>query len=313
MVKIILDTDIGDDVDDALALGLILASKEFELLGVSTVFRNTQARAKQALTILKVAGARGIPVSAGCGASISPYVDYEPNPVYAYLNNELPNQYVTCLPESELPEMSRLHGVDLIIETILDNRGEVDILTIGAMTNLAMAMIKEPRIRSKIRKVVAMAGCFEERKAEWNIRCDPVAAEIVARSGIPVDFVGLDVTLKVELPEEYVDALGKIDNPLAEKLYESVGVWQAYIEKTDPDRKLPILPILHDPLAAITFIEPSVVDWRRGEVSVVLDREGSYGVTLFEEKNEGPHRYAYKVDSDKVISLWFERIKNYTC
>ncbi|MBI3922643.1 MAG: nucleoside hydrolase, partial [Armatimonadetes bacterium] len=81
MQKVILDTDIGDDIDDAYALALILASKELELVGVTTVFRNVAARARQAKTILKLAGREEVPVAAGCGAPLSPRVIYrEPDP-----------------------------------------------------------------------------------------------------------------------------------------------------------------------------------------------------------------------------------------
>lgn len=309
MQKIILDTDIGDDVDDVLALGLVLSSPEFELSGVTTVFRNAFARTRQARTVLKIAGREDVPVSAGCGASISPHVDIpDPLPLKACLDGVLPNQDSTSLPDTRLPELNPAHGVDFIIDAIMQGEGDISIVTIGAMTNLAMALVKEPRIISKIPKIVAMAGFFEEQKAEWNIRCDPVAAEIVSRSGIPVDFIGLDVTLKVKLSEKHLEQLKSSKTPLARKISESITIWRSYVQSIEPDRKEPILPVMHDPLAVATMIDSSIVEWRTGEVSVELNKDKIYGLTVFQEKDNGLHRYAYKVNSEAMISLWMERI-----
>jgi len=166
--KIILDTDIGDDVDDAYALGMILNSPEIELLAITTVFGNTIARSRIARSILAVSGKK-IPVAAGCGSVISPRITYQSKPLefegypvqqplYDYLNDVLPCQHNICLEEKDLPKPSELHGVDLIIETILHGNGDIIPVTIGSMTNLAMAIIKEPAIIMKIPRIVSMAG-----------------------------------------------------------------------------------------------------------------------------------------------------------
>ena len=308
MQKFILDTDIGDDIDDALALGFLLKSPEVELLGITTVFKNTHARARQALSLLKVAGVNDIPVAAGCGVPISPYLDLEFNPQEAYLKNELPNQDSLCLSEDQLENVDSINGVDMIIETILNGAGDVSILTIGPMTNIAMAMIKEPRLESKIKKIVAMAGCFKEEFPEWNVRCDPVAAAIVCKSQIPIDFIGLDVTMQVKLSEDQIEQLKLAANPLARKLFDTIATWQAYVKAIEPDRTTAILPIFHDPLAAATIVDPSIVEWQTGEVSVELNKDKTYGGTFFQEKATGRHRFANKVNAQAMISLWLERI-----
>ena len=107
--RIILDSDIGDDIDDAYALGLVIASPELALQGVTTVFMNTAARARQARTLLAVAGRGDVPVAAGCGAPLSPRITYETDPRQAYLEGRLPNQDSTCLPETDLPPCDPRH------------------------------------------------------------------------------------------------------------------------------------------------------------------------------------------------------------
>jgi len=153
--KIILDTDIGDDIDDALALGLILGCPELELVGVTTVFANVVARARQARTVLKVAGEKfaSIPVSVGCGGSMASRPLHN---IKDYLADALPNQDSTCLPESELHPADKRHGIDFLLEELAP--GDVIPVTIGAMTNLASAFVKDWRITRRIPKIVCMAA-----------------------------------------------------------------------------------------------------------------------------------------------------------
>lgn len=306
--KIILDTDIGDDIDDALALGLILASPELQLVGITTVFKNTVARARQARTILRVAGRRSIPVASGCGAVLSPRTTYGSDAREAYLRGELPNQDASCLPEAELPSPDARHGVDFLIETILAGDGDIVPVTIGAMTNLAMATIKEPRIIAKIPRIVCMAAAFDRLMSEWNIRCDPVAAAILFGSGIPMRIVGLDVTMQVRFRKEHLDALRACPRPLAQRLYQATMLWARHADWAPESQRL---PIMHDPLAVATLIQPDLVRWRRGRAAVELAGTATYGFTTFAEEANGPHEYAYAVDSEAALSLWMARVLTY--
>ncbi len=306
--KIILDTDIGDDIDDALALGLILASPELELVGVTTVFKNTLARARQARTILKIAGRKDVPVAAGCGAVLSTRTTYGFDARAAYLSGELPNQDASCLPEEELAPLDARHGVDFLIETILAGNGDIIPVTIGAMTNLAMAVVKEPRIIAKIPRIVSMAATFDRLLSEWNIRCDPVAAAILFESVIPMHIIGLDVTMQVRFRKEHMDALGACPRPLAQRLYQATMLWARHADWAPESQRL---PIMHDPLAVATLLQPDLVRWRRGKASVELAGDKTYGFTTFAEDAGGPHHYAYAVDSEAALSLWMSRVLNY--
>jgi purine nucleosidase len=307
-LKVILDTDIGDDIDDALALGLILASNELELVGVTTVFKNTIARARQARTILQVADRENVPVAAGCGAVLSPRTTYGFDPRQAYLANELPNQDASCLPEAELPPRDPRHAVDFLIDTLLANSGDITLLTIGAMTNVAMAIIKEPRIISRIPRIVSMAAAFDRLTSEWNIKCDPVASAILFESQIPMNIIGLDVTTRVQFRREHIDALDASPRPLAQRLAQAIAAWAQH---SGWAQQIHGLPIMHDPLAAATLFAPELVCWRRGKATVELGGDQTYGFTTFAEDPAGPHQYAYAVDSEAALSLWMRKVLAY--
>ena len=305
--KIILDTDIGDDIDDAYALALILGSPELELVGVTTVFKNTPARARLAQTILKLAGRGEVPVAAGCGAVMSPRVTYREPDLTAgqvslglaareLLQDERPKQCVAALPENELPALFPSHGVDFLVDTIMAGAGDIVPVTIGAMTNLAMALVKEPRLLRKIPRVVSMCGCFESERTEWNISCDPVAACIVFGSRVPMTVVGLDVTLQVVLTEDERARVLSCDRPVARCLTEATRAWERR------------MPVLHDPLALETLIWPELISTRRGSVTVELAGGDTYGRTTFAPGEDGPHEVGTAVNADEAKSLWLERV-----
>jgi len=300
--KIILDTDIGDDIDDAYALALILGSPELELLGVTTVFGNTPARARQAQTILRLAERDDVPVASGCGGVMSPRVSYPFSSAQRYLENAQTRQFETCLPNKDLPALSPLHGVDFLIETILDGGGDIVPVTIGAMTNMATAMVKEPRIVERIPRIVAMAGAFTLNRSEWNIKCDPVAAAIVLDSEVPMTLIGLDVTLQCRFNDADLKRLHETDRPVARNLSAATRAWAG-----NTGRKM---PVLHDPLAVETLFRPGLVDMRNGRAAVELAGERTYEYTVFApaaKGKKGPHDVGSEVRAREAIDLWLDR------
>lgn len=303
--KLILDTDIGDDIDDALALGLILSAPELELLGVTTVFKNTEARARQARTVLVSAGRGDVPVSVGCGAILSPRRTYGFDPRQAYLQGELPNQDASALSEEQLPPLDKRNAADFIIDTVMAGAGDITIATIGAMTNLAVAMTIEPRILSRLPEVVIMGGVFDRQMSEWNIMCDPVAAAIVCESRVPLRIIPLDVTAQVQFRQSDLDALRACQRPLAQRLLAAIVAWQQH---SGWAQRMGGLPVMHDPLAIATMIDPELVTWRQGQVSIELQGENTYGYTLFHEDPAGHHHYAATVKPLAALDLWINRI-----
>ena len=224
-IPVILDTDIGDDIDDALALALICACPELELRGVTTVYGNVLARARQARTVLQVAGPKfaKVPVAAGCGASMASRPNHG---VKAYLENMLPNQDSSCLPESDLPPLDKRHAVTFLIDTIMAGQGDIIPITIGALTNLAAAMVLERRIVAKIPRLAIMAAEFKKPFAEWNIICDPEAAHIVFSSGIPIQLITWDIGMTVHFDQSHVDRLAASPRPVAQRLSMAIKAWQ---------------------------------------------------------------------------------------
>ena len=304
-IKVILDTDIGDDIDDALALGLILASPELELVGVTTVYANVHSRSQQARTILQIAGKkfRNIPVAAGCGAAMSS----RPGPTQnlkAYLEDTPTNQHKTCLPESDLAKPDPRHAVDFLIETIMSSKGDIVPITIGAMTNLAMALVKEPRIATKIPRIIAMACEFKRGFAEWNIKCDVEAAALVFTSGIPIEVITWDIGNTAQFNTDHLKRFSGSKNPLSKILYASIEAWQNHHQ--NPAN--PPMPSLYDPMAVATLIQPELMSWKTGVVQVETQGQSTYGVTTFTEKKDGPHKVAWDVQRDKALGFYLDRV-----
>ncbi len=298
--KILLDTDIGDDVDDALALALICAMPELELLGVSTVFGNVVARAKQARSILAVAGGahRNIPVAAGCGAGLG---SRPLDSIAAYLEGRIPNQDGACLPEAQLPKLDTRHGVDLIIETIMAGAGDIIPVTIGAMTNLAVALTKERKIAAKIPKIVVMAAEVKSAFAEWNIRCDPEAASIVFQSGIPIDVTTWEMGHIASFDNSHIERLKASKRPMGIHLMETIEYWRKQSGQHN-------MPSLFDPLAIATMVHPQLIQWKQGHISVELQGSTTYGFTTFNEDAKGKHRVAWSVDRDSALNFYIDRV-----
>ncbi len=301
--KIILDTDIGDDVDDALCLGLILGCPEVDLRGVTTVFANVDARARQARTILRVAGEKfaKVPVSAGCGGSMASRPVHN---IKAYLENHLPNQDASCLPEAELPKADPRHGVDFLLDEL---KGDVAPVTIGAMTNLAMAIVKDWRVTKRIPKILSMAAEFRTPMAEWNIKCDPEAAHIVFSSGIPMDIIPWTIGMQVTFRQEHLDRLDKCKRPLAQRLAMAIRCWQG--DWSESGKKPKPMPHLFDPMTIATLVRPDLCTWKRGWVKVELSGASTYGYTTFKDDEKGPHRVAWDAKVDECLDFWFERIE----
>ncbi|MBI4976414.1 MAG: nucleoside hydrolase [Spirochaetes bacterium] len=306
-IPVILDTDIGDDIDDAYALSLILRSPELKLLGVTTVFGNSIARARQAQTVLSLAGRDDIPVAAGNGAVLSTYQAAWPKPnrhegkpfsqpAYHLVADIRPSQDKTCLPADKLPALDKRHGVDFLIETIMAGDGDIIPIAIGAFTNIAMAIIKEPRLIMKLPRIVVMGGTFDRLYAEWNIRCDPAAAAIVAESGIPMVWTGLDVTTKCVFNDADLERLNTAASPIARNLSAATKAWGGKY------------PTLHDPLAVETIFKPDIVSVKRGTVTVSQNRDATNAFTTFKEDANGQHEICVSVQAREAIAIWLDRV-----
>lgn len=257
--KIIIDTDIGTYYDDAFAVLLACRSPELELLGVTTVYGDTDLRARIARKVLNTAGRRDVPVFRGVGQPLRGHAL-----MFGFEGEGI-------IDSGETLEYSKEHAVNFIIRTIMENPGEVTVVTLGAVSNLAAAYIMEPAIKSNIKDLIMMAGVLvpivDEKGVrrspveEYNFNNDAIAAQIVVESGMPMTLCPIDVTLKVPLPGEHVARINKAKGPIARLVSKIMRAWppqeyQIYLSVGIPTEHTGLW--LHDPLTVALAFDRSL-------------------------------------------------------
>ena len=273
---VILDTDIGTDVDDVVALGLLLRAPQVDLRAVTTVYVDAGLRARIADRVLAVAGRGAVPVGRGADATL--------------LGRDLP--YWEGHEGEGLVDggtgaggAPRARAADLLIDTALAYPGEVAILAIGPLTNVALALLREPRLAAAVRRIVIMGGIVQRRAdqldapyIEHNIRCDPEAAQVVLGSGAPITLVPLDVTTRVRIRRDDLariarsDALGAL---VADQL-------DRYLRHKGRDWTHP-----HDALAAAYLLRPGLLRTIPMGVAVETHGELTRGQTVATRRQPG--------------------------
>lgn len=257
--RVIFDTDIGTDVDDILALGFLLGSPEVTLEGVTTVYGDVGLRARMVQKLLQLRGIDGIPVHTGIRR---PLLDLDP----VYWPG---HEGVGLLAgDDDLPAASDTHAVDFLIRHVLANPGEIELLAVGPLTNVATAIIREPRFAASLKRLVIMGGRIDitdtaSGPAEHNIKCDPEAAHVVFRSGAPIELVPLDVTLRALIRQPGVDALRQRGTPYHDALGDQVTRYPGFIARGGST-------FLHDPLAAMAVVNPDLLGWTPYHLGVEL-------------------------------------------
>jgi len=266
--RLIIDTDPGNgipgsDIDDALAIATALRSPEVELLGVTTVAGNVEVvhATACALHLLEVAGCTHVPV---CEGAATPLVA-DPAAIRAGIRARETSDAAARLwahvrrPPPRRP-VDRRRAAEFLIETVMAHPGEVTVVPIGPLTNIASAVRLEPRVASTVKSIVWMGGAVRvpgtlTPVTELNASYDPEATHIVLSSGAPLTMVGLDVTTQTCLTLEDVGRIGAVGTPLTDYLAEVVEPWVRYVMER---RHLPGC-WLHDPLAVCVAIDPSIV------------------------------------------------------
>ncbi len=261
--KILIDTDIGGDVDDALALAMALNTPSLEIVGITNVYLANAWRSGVTKKILQTYGREDIPVCTGAEKPLIGHWDESRIP------NSAPD-YGEYYGES-LP-----HAADFIIR-MAQQVEDLTIVAIGPLTNLALALAKAPHIAQRIR-ICMMGGQINRAHPEWNIVCDPEAARIVLESGAPITMVGLDVTNRCRFTREEVDMVKAAGNARSSMLGEMM---ETFIEKFG------YLPILHDPLALSVLIWDDLLTLE--EKKLLIETRGEYtrGVTVDCDWGEG--------------------------
>lgn len=287
--KILFDTDIGSDIDDAIALTYLLAQPQCELLGITTVSGEPVKRAEMASAICHAAGKKEIPIYPG---TAEPLVGKQAQPLapqHAALGNW---SHDTRFPEGE--------AIEFLRKTIRAHPGEITLLAVGPMTNLGLLFRTDPEIPRLLREVVLMCGQFGAKgvawgNTEWNARCDAEATAIVYRSTPPVlRSYGLDVTLQVTMLRDEVAKRFSRDRRL-QLVLDFAQVWFAKQGKI----------YFHDPLAAVNAFVPEICALERGNVTVELKEGPEKGRTLWQPDPSGRHEVATSVDGPRFFEEYF--------
>lgn len=304
--RIIIDTDPG--VDDALTFLLALASPEIQLEALTTTQGNvTLEKATQnALSVLELGQASHIPVASG---SALPLV--QPLRASAYVHGE------SGIGNSKLPEPKTKpvpqHAVDYLIERALAEPGEISIFAIGPLTNIAMAIRKEPRFAKSVKELVIMGGAILEHgnvtpQAEFNIYVDPHAAHIVFHSGMPITLIPLDVTHKCLLLQKHVDRLMQISSPISRFIRDAMEVYLNYSFELGYSGSA-----LHDPLTLATIIQPDLLTLKEYYVDVDISGGVSMGKTFADilnvTKKNANMKVAMNVRGEGFVELFLRRME----
>ena len=285
MKKVLLDTDIGSDIDDAVSLAYLLSHKECDLMGITTVSSETEKRAQLASAMCKAAG-KNIPIYPGIE-----------NPLIICQKQTSAKQHESIGKWDYESEFPRFEAVEFLRRTIRENPNEITLLAIGPMTNIAVLFTVDPEIPHLLKELVLMCGIFtDDNRVECNAMYDPHAAFMVYNAPVKVHrSVGLDVTLKVVMTKNEV--LKRFQADILKPVVDFAGVW---FERFDTIT-------FHDPLAAVTIFNDSICGFEKGNVEVELSKEGLCGCTRWNpDAQNGKHEAAFTVDADSFVKHYFK-------
>lgn len=304
--KIIIDTDPG--VDDSMAILFALRSPELEVAGLTTVFGNSNVEqcAANALRILEVAGRTDIPVAAGAAAPL--VRPYHGRGDIVHGDDGLGNSFFP--PSARRPGAE--HAARFIIRTVMAQPGEMALVAIGPLTNLALAVRLEPRIASAVKAVIIMGGAAFvpgniSPVAEANLYNDPEAAAIVFSAGWPLTMVGLDVTTRTVMTRKYFDELTTAHNPLTDFIARITPFYYSFHRQAHGVDGI----FTHDPSAIAYTIDPTL--FRTERLPIFVETEGRcFGQTVADRRRHWAAlpeiNVCVGVDSEKLLALFKERI-----
>ena len=320
MKRVIIDTDPG--IDDAAALFLALASPELSVDAITTVYGNgpVESSTQNALRILNAACRLEIPVYQGAAKPLL----REPTPGWAsqvhgtdaFGNTNFP------LPSGPYPVASR-HAAVEIIERVMASTGEITVLALGRMTNLALAISLEPRLVRSVAEIIVMGGAVAvpgnvSPVASANLYEDPEAAAILYRSGAPLVQVGLDVCNRVEITPSQLLQIERAGNPITELLSAATPFLRSYYRSQSMlgDRD----GVRYNDLAAVAYaIDPALFQALEYSVYIETASEQARGQTVVDRRattnnpsnRSGKVLVCLEVDAERVSSLFTQRVSGY--
>lgn len=288
MTPVLLDTDIGTNIDDALALAYLLRQPRCELLGVTTVTGRPEQRAELAAALCEVLGRPNVPIHSGAGEPLA----------IAQTQLDVP-QHPLVAGRPHRRSFPANTAVDFLREMIRSRPGEIVLLSIGPLTNVALLHRAGADVAALAGEHVMMGGLYTGPvpgygPAERNVAGDPEAAAAVFAASVPVRCVGLEVTTRCELSTE-----------LCRSRFEAAGLTLlaelSRLRLEEGRREIRF----HDPLAAAIVFEPGLCGYKRGRIAVEPTGQAVPGRTHFRPDVNGPHEVAVSVDPAAFFEHFF--------
>jgi purine nucleosidase len=305
--RILLDTDPG--IDDSLAILLALASPEISLEGISVVHGNCSVEQGtfNALSVLEIVNAGHIPVCQGCDLPL-----VQPSLLAPETHGEAGIGYAKLSEPRTKPGIQK--GSDFLIEQIMSSPGEITLVCIGPLTNVAMAIRQEPRMVQAVREVLIMGGAIRYAGnttplAEFNTFVDPHAAHVVYHSGMPITLTPLDVTYQCLLTRDDVNRLLQIDSPVTRFIADATRFYMEFHDEYQAIQGC----VINDPLTIALAFRPELCDYQELYVDVDLSGGISMGKTLADfygmTKKPANMKVALHVKPRDFIELFLERME----
>ena len=289
-IKVLLDTDIGSDIDDALALSYLLVEPRCELMGITTVTGEPEKRAMMAHLLCSIAG-KDIPVYPGAST-----------PMFGKQHQLFAPQAAALKDWGRAKKFPDGKAVQFMQKTIRENPGEIVLLSIAPLTNIALLFSIDPIIPSLLKGLVMMCGVFhyklpelKNHRYEWNAIGDPFATSIVYNTPVAMHrSIGLDVTYKVTM--DRMKAQKRFNSDLLKPVHAFSEHYTDHPHIT-----------FHDPLAAMSIFHDDIMEYERGRVSLEQCDEGYEGMTRWcaGEASDSPHEVATHVRDKTFFERYF--------
>lgn len=306
MKRIIIDTDPG--VDDSMAILLAFRSPELKIEGLTTVFGNTgsDVTTTNALRLVELAGHPEVPVARGAEKPLLRPFTGDGWRVHG--RNGLGG--VEFPPPQGQPDPRR--GAQFIVDMVMANPGEITLVPLGPLTNIAIAVSLEPRIAQNVKEVVLMGGAARavgnvSAVAEANIRNDPEAANIVFHAGWPLTMVGLDVTEKSIMTPAYLESLKQANNPHTDFIYAIAQHYMTFYRASGVEGFH-----VHDSSAISYVIDPTLFTTKKLFVDVEYHSQHHHGQTVADwrgrREREPNVNVCLDVDSERLLEMYRQRL-----
>lgn len=291
MTKVIIDTDLGDDVDDILAIAFALRRPELEVLGITTNFGGVEQRCKMAAKLLSTMGIDGVTVA--CGRSLP--LNETRIPTQRMQGTPYQGAFADDVPDQEWPD-----AVDYILETVNRHPGEVGLITIGPMINAGAALQRDPQLGRKLKFIAAMGGNTESMRGEYNVRIDPESVDLVLNSGARI-FLGTWTTTRrvVILPPDQA-RIAAAPTPLAQALSQNIELWR-------PKQGAKPGPVMYDLAPIVWAFQPDLYPTEPRRVDVELKGEHTLGWTI-PRSGEPNVELSVDVKSEDVLAMYMDTI-----